>query len=233
MRKAIETGDIFFLYTPRPGVEEVRGLPDVYEVAFVLSPDGDHPRRLLVLRGITFPTPSSPEVAGGQQAVADVVEVRRRPEELVDALEGRVLRAGAAPKGIAGAARPCGEGRYSLSVHDDHTHLSYALELPDTPGRVQRELGLAKDASYRVMVRVPVAIAPPSPAVKPGEFMPVGDVGLLDMEGSELLLQPGMEPDAPMAVREAEGPATAEIFGELKLTRARHPTEPLYEGIWR
>ena len=225
----VETGDIFFLYSPRSSA--VRGPSEVHELAFVLSPDRSHPRRLLILRGKRFPLPASPEAPGGEEAVAEVVEVRVRPEELVDVLEKRAAHAIGSREGSL-HARPCGEGRYLLAMHRDHTHLSYGLELPEIPGVVQRDLGLARDVTYRASVRVP-AVTRPSRRMRAGEVFPVADAGLLDREGTELLLQPGAEPDAPMPDREPEGPATAEIFGELKLTLPEHPTEPLYEGTWK
>lgn len=36
----------------------------------------------------------------------------------------------------------------------------------------------------------------------------------------------------PSTSATAEGLATAEIFGELKLVTDRHRTDPLYEGSW-
>ena len=230
--QTIETGDIFFLYTPRYARMPVRGPSDVHDIAFILSPDSNRPRRLFVLKGKSFPQPAVPQIPGGQEATAEVVDVRERPEELVDVLERRVLNVIGAPVGTI-HARPCGEGRYSLSIHDNHTHLSYALELPEIPGQVQRDLGLVKDVSYVVSARGPLPTTPPSVVAKAVEFLPVSDVGVLERKGNEIRLQPGMEPDAPMAKRQPESPATAEIFGELKLTKAKHPTEPLYEGSWK
>ena len=230
MDNTVETGDIFFLYTPRPSA--AKGPSDVHELAVILSPDdGRRPRRLLVVRDRHLPAPSAPGVAGGQEAIAEVIDVRKEGEKLVEVLEGRVEHGGGS-RVVPLPARPCGEGRYVVAVHDNHTHLSYSLELPEIPGQVQRDLGLAKDASYRVVVCVPTEMFQRGRKIKAGECMPVTDVGLLNVEGSELHLQPGMEPDAPMATREKEGPATAEIFGELKIRRATHPTEPLYEGTW-
>lgn len=229
-RGTFETGDIFFLYTPRSSTAQ--GPSDVHEVAFILSPDRGHPRRLFVLRAKSFPLPASPGAPGGQEAVADLVEVQKAPERLVEALEDRAEHTIGVPEGSL-HVRPCGEGRYALAFHDEHTHLSYALELPDRPGPVQRDLNIFGDATYRVSVRVPAAVARPGLAIRAGESVPLTDVGLLDKKGSELVLQPGVEPDAPTAAREPEGPATAEIFGELKLTRDWHPTEPLYDGIWK
>ena len=227
----IETGDIFFLYTPRTPVVGAQGPTDVHELAFILSPDGDRPRRLLVVKDRRFPPPAVAQAEGKPEVLAEVVEVRERPEELVEVFERRALQAIGAPGGLH--ARPCGEGRYTLAIHDDHTHLSYALELPEIPGQVQRDLGLVKEASYRIVARGLLPTAPPSAAVRAPEFLPVADVGMLEREGNDLKLLPGMEPDAPMVAPEPESPATAEIFGELKLDRKRHPTEPLYAGIWK
>jgi hypothetical protein len=37
-------------------------------------------------------------------------------------------------------AGPAGEGRYAIVDHDGHTHLVYALELPQEPGLLDRHL---------------------------------------------------------------------------------------------
>ena len=230
MPDTIETGDIFFLYSPRSSA--VRGPSEVCELAFVLSPDRAHPRRLLVVRGNRLPPLASPEAPAGPGAIADVVAVRTRPEVLVEVLEQRADHAVGAREGSL-HARPCGEGRYALALHDGHTDLSYALELPASSGPVQRDLGIVKEASYRVTVRVPVGVMPPGPPAGLGAVMPRVDLDLLDLEGSQLVLQPAAEPGLPVPARQPEGPATAEIFGELKLTAEKHPTEPLYQGIWK
>jgi len=230
MPDTIETGDVFFLYSPRSSA--VRGPSEVYELAFVLSPDKVHPRRLLVVRGNRLPPLASPGAPPAPSAIADVVAVRMRPEVLVGVLEQRAVHAVGAREGSL-HARPCGEGRYALTLHDGHTDLSYALELPTSLGPVQRGLGIEKEASYRVTIRVPVGALPPGPPVGLGAVMPRVDLDLLDLEGSQLLLQPATEPGLPVPARQPEGPATAEIFGELKLTAEQHPTEPLFQGVWK
>ena len=236
MRQLPEFGNIFFLYTPKPGQIEVEGPDDVSELAFVLSPDGDGPARLVIVREKRLPRPAAPEAAGGEYGAARVVAVRERPEELVELLEARVQTKPGQTAGPWQHARPCGEGRYSLAVHDTHTHLSYGLELPSSPGPVQHALGLVQEASYRAAVRLPASLAPPGSgraAPETPEYVPVRDPALLDLPGCELLLEAGLEPGLPvMLVRETETPATAEIFAELKLTRDQHPTKPLYRGEW-
>ena len=42
------------------------------------------------------------------------------------------------------AARPCGEGVYAVVRHGRHTHLAYAMELPEHPAEVQKSLGIAQ-----------------------------------------------------------------------------------------
>jgi hypothetical protein len=39
-------------------------------------------------------------------------------------------------------ARPASEGVYAIARHDDHTHLAFALELPERPAEVQEELNI-------------------------------------------------------------------------------------------
>jgi hypothetical protein len=49
-------------------------------------------------------------------------------------------------------ARPAGEGVYTIARHDDHTHLAFALELPERPGEVQEELNIPREGSYIITV---------------------------------------------------------------------------------
>ena len=52
-------------------------------------------------------------------------------------------------------ARPAGEGVYAIARHGDHTHLTYVLELPDGPGKVQRALNIEEEGSYIISVKNP------------------------------------------------------------------------------
>ncbi|MBX6770942.1 MAG: hypothetical protein IRY83_04400 [Chloroflexi bacterium] len=224
MRCTIETGDIFFLYTARPSA--ARGPADVHELAVILSPDRDPPSRLLVVHGRQLPAPANG--TPGPPVQATVIAVRQPTEELVSLLEGRVIHHGR--RVVPRPARPCGEGRYLLTLHDGHTDLTYALELPATPGPVQHDLGLAAQATYRITIQPPPAAG--LGAQPAAGFRPLTDTHWLNREGGEVRLEPVVEPDAPTVVRQPEGPATAEIFGELKLSRPAHPVEALYQGVW-
>jgi hypothetical protein len=150
------------------------------------------------------------------------------------------------------AARAAGEGIYAIAEHRRHTHLAYALELPDDPGEVQAALGISKRANPVLAVVNPILEAlagPESPQVvlpdyppellsKFGErrLIPADPANLLDYEGVELVISETENLD-PVALDvelrpELESGQTAEIFDILKLRRGDVPMEPLFEGTW-
>src|SRR5690606_39241397 len=105
------------------------------------------------------------------------------------------------------AARPAGEGIYAIVAHGEggerHTHLAYALELPEEPGEVQQELQLPEVSSYVVSVKNPEAPSPSSAGLRgaqkaelPGalmerfrgrRFADLDPPEFLDHEGTELM----------------------------------------------
>jgi len=153
--------------------------------------------------------------------------------------------------GTKRSARPAGEGVYALARHGNHTHLLYALELPEEPDEVQRELRIGKQGSYLVSVKNPQAGSPPSVGLDaerkaecPEELQEhFGDrrfialePDFLDYEGAELLVMgseddPGEELGIDLAP-EHECEETANLFQELEIDRERHPVEPLLTGKW-
>src|SRR5512142_3411008 len=120
----LERGDLFFLY--RPDVEELtpEGLLDVRRFYMVHHPQGRDLFRLIAIGKKKLPEPGN----GGQRHWSFVDGVFATPEE---------LRGAAA--GISGSMTPredilpAGEGVYALVLHGNHTHLLYALELPEKP----------------------------------------------------------------------------------------------------
>jgi hypothetical protein len=58
-------------------------------------------------------------------------------------------------------ARPAGEGVYRIVEHGNHNHLTYALELPEEPFAVQKELNIELEASYIFSVKNPEVSSPP------------------------------------------------------------------------
>jgi hypothetical protein len=142
---------------------------------------------------------------------------------------------------------------YAIARHADHTHLVYALELPDEPGEVQEELRVEAEGSYILSVKNPEQPSPPGlglsverqvtlPKTLQGRFrgrrfIPVNPPSFLNYAGVEMLLigaheEIGEDLDVQLHPQE-ETAATAEIFNDLRLTKSRHPMKPLFEGTWQ
>ena len=71
---------------------------------------------------------------------AFVQKVSHRPQDVEDELDRLSYETKTRGERHVSPARPAGEGVYALVRHDDHTHLAFALELPQHPGQVQRDL---------------------------------------------------------------------------------------------
>jgi hypothetical protein len=142
---------------------------------------------------------------------------------------------------------------YAVVDHYGHTHLAYALELPETPGPVQVELNINPAASLIVTVRNPDAPAPPRAGLPPPRrpdypdalrekfagrrFTNLDPPDFLDYPGTELVLI-GAGPDVTRELslslhprRESE--QSADTFTLLGMERDLHPLEPLLTGEWK
>jgi hypothetical protein len=247
MAEILEAGHVYFLYRPRVNKERASGLRDVQRSYMVL-----HPRGKRVWRLIVIPRKRLPEIGSHEREWAFVDTVGRSPEEVEDALDRQQYETKTRGERVRPEARPAGEGVYALARHEDHTHLAYELESPKRPGEVQRELRIAKKASYIVAAKNPEAPSPanaglPSderPALPKRLIQKFGgrrfaevDPEFLDREGTELVLigatdEPERELGISLRKRE-EREAQAAIFSDLKQERDQHPLEPLFQGEWR
>lgn len=224
MARLLECGDVYFFYEPRRGIDRVTGVAEVQRLYVVLSGDRRFGRRcrLLALEGPVLPLARpgvrAASLAGRVEAESD------RPEDMEAALATSRVGEPPTPQHPRSVHRPAGEGRYALYEHDGHGDFGYVLELPERPGPVQLALNIQPQASFRLARREDGALRPVLDPAALGE----GTSLVLEAEGLELPAdvrdQLGLQP---------EGPATAEIFAELKLSRAEYPTEPLYRGEWR
>jgi len=156
---------------------------------------------------------------------ARVAAASHRPEDMEKALAARTAREATSKRWPGPVQRPAGEGRYALVDHDGHSDLDYVLELPATPGPVQRELGITPQATYQVRMQVH------------GQVRPVTEPSAMDAEGTHLIMEKESA-EVPREVLEQlmvqrESPDTAEVFAELKLTRSIYPLDPLYTGQWK
>src|SRR5207249_3170660 len=147
--------NIYFMYTPRvhsPDEEtEVKGLEDIERTYMVLSVQGDHLYRRIVVGRKRMPDVED----SGERFWGFVDIVGRRPEKVENELEETRYRTATRGERVRPEARPAGEGIYRIVEHGNHNHLIYALELPKEPGPVQQELNIEPEASYIFSVKNP------------------------------------------------------------------------------
>jgi hypothetical protein len=248
MSRTVEQGDVFFFYRPRVGTGEVDELSDVQRFFFVLMPDGTQRYRRIVVGRKRLPDPREHE-----RIWAFVAEVGDNPEALQGELRPETYQTRTRGVRVQPEARPVGEGRYAIVEHDGHTHFAYVLELPREPGAAQEAFRIRPEASYIVAVRNPEAEAPPNAGLRPDQrpdyppevrerfggrrFIALDDPGLLDYEGTELVLIGAAEDvEAELGVelepRDVELEA-ADIFRRLRIRPGELPTEPIEEGQLR
>src|SRR5919108_2971011 len=246
--KVLERGDMYFLYRPKIEEGSVEGLADVQGLFMVLSPQDKKRYRLLVIGQKRLPALRDQ----GERTWGFVEKAGRTARALQEALAPATYQTKTRGERTQPVARPAGEGVYAIVRHANHTHLVYALELPDKPGQVQEELHLAAEGSYIVSVKNPQQPSPPGVGL--GEerqatfpktlqerfrgcrFMPVDPSRFLNYEGAEVLLigadeDVAGELDMQLHPQE-ETAATAEIFKDLRLDPSRHPVKPLFVGVW-
>jgi hypothetical protein len=247
--ETLERGNIYFLYRPRVEIEEAHGPADVQNFYCVLSPHGIARYRLLLIGRQHLPDPA----AGGRERFWSFVSmVRDEAKDVADELGAFEYETETRGRRHQGAARPAGEGIYQIVRHGDHTHLVYALELPEQPGDVQRDLGIVEEASYIISVKNPEKGSPPRAGLPKRDaakfpkslqerfaerkFVSVDPPAFLDHEGAELLLIAASDDvQAELGIEldpQHETESTAEIFNDLRLRKREHPIQPLFEGEW-
>lgn len=246
MSRVLERGDIYFFYRPRKEEPHPAGWEELQRAYLILSPDTGDRHRLIVLGHKKLPEIVPGEARGEERVWGFVDEVSTRPEKLLAKLEAPVA---GAPEAVRRVPRPAGEGKYALVEHEDHTHLAYALELPERPGPVQEELEIKEEASYILSVKNPERPSPIGLEEKPEyprdlqqlfdgrKFIAVSRPELLDYKYAQILMI-GAREDAERELGiklapEKETASTAEIFRELKVGRRKEPLAPLLKGQWR
>jgi hypothetical protein len=128
----------------------------------------------------------------------------------------------------------------------------YALELPDEPDEVQKQLRIAPEASFALSIKNPEQGAPEAAGLQAdqaadypqalqerfrGRRFDQEHPELLDYAGAEIvLIGARTNPEAAYGVSLEPGEEdahTADILNELKMARSRHPVQPLIKGEWR
>lgn len=247
--KALEHGNIYFFYRPRVGDEDPESLADVQRLYMVLSPHGKQRYRLMVIGHKKLPDPSR---SGRGRFWGFVDQVTEDPKAIERDLQAH--RYGTKTRGERElpAARPAGEGVYRIIRHDQHTHLVYALELPESPGEIQEELNIEDEASYIVSIKNPANPSPRGAGLagreaagyperlkkifRDRQFSEADPPDFLDHPHTEFLLIAAAEDvSGNLGIElhpQREREATAEILNDLKMEKSKHPLKPLFEGDW-
>src|SRR5690606_10254927 len=131
---------------------------DVQRFYLIMSTHDRDRYRLIVVGRKRLPDPG---VHGRARQWGFVETVARDPAGIRRVLEEDTYDTKTRGTRTRPAARPAGEGVYRLVRHKNHTHLVYALELPEELGAVQKALGIEPEASYVVTVKNPDAGSPP------------------------------------------------------------------------
>ena len=258
----LEQGDIYFLYRPKKGAEEVKGIENIRRFFMVTALEEEENSnksrlyRLFIIGKKSLPEVRKTEARASERYWARVGGIFKEPDELARELFSDEFRKG-------DAARPVGEGKYAIiRHHQNHTELAYILELPNEPGEAQIELGIEKEASYIVSVinpKKPVASSVPEggsyPSTKeipmyPAEllkafndsdiFVPLSrDTRLIDYQNAQIILTGAREGRDVIKrdigieiIDEDETQQSADIFNKLNLRREQVPIRPLTEGKW-
>jgi hypothetical protein len=247
--KTLERGNVYFFYRPRVGDDDPESLAEVQRLYMVLSPHGKKHYRLMVIGQKKLPDPSH---SGEQRLWGFVDQVTDDPKAIERDLQAHRYSTKTRGERELPAARPAGEGIYCIISHDSHTHLVYALELPQKTGKVQQELNIQEEASYILSIKNP-AKSSPRGAGLPGkesakypqrlvkifrdrQFSEANPPDFLDYPHAQFMLIAAAEDvfvDLGIELHpQHETEATAEIINELKMEKSKHPLRPLFEGKW-
>jgi hypothetical protein len=250
--KVVEHGNIWFIYRPKVRAEgepeqDVEGIGDVERFHVVLRPDGATLFRLMTIGAKRLPDADEHERNWG---FVDLIA--KSAGQVTDVLGEDHYDTKTRGERVRPAARPAGEGVYVLTLTGKTLHLAYALELPEKPGPVQKQLNIAEEASFALSIKNPEKGSPRNtgldsvekadyPEKLQKEFrdrrFATEDPRLLDYEGAQfILIGAGSDVKRDLGIDlepEDESEATPDIFKQLRLSKGKHPIEPLLTGEWR
>jgi hypothetical protein len=242
----LERGDIYFLYRPRVGTDEVRSLKQVERLYILLHPWQTQKYRLIIVGRKKLPDPDDHDRFWA--FVYRVFHDRASVSKELGAAEYTTKTRGVRK---VPPARPAAEGIYAIVQHGDHTHLAYVLELPEKQGPAERELNIMREASYIIAVRNPLSVRPPNVGLDPEraahfpeplqehfgrKWIAVNPPDFLDCDGAELeMIGAAEDPEKELGIEfrpDQENEHTADVLRDLKLPR-EVVREPLFAGMWR
>ncbi len=245
----LERGDIFFFYRPKVEEEDPDSLSDVQRMYMVLKPENKKKVRLAIVGKKRLPDPNK---SGKGRNWGFVETVRNSPDFLKEEFAQESYQTKTRGERHTPPARPLGEGVYRIVRHSGHTHLVYALELPESPGPAQEETRIEDQASYIISIKNPEKGSPVATGLsedrkaeyprklqekfRDRRFADADPPEFLDKEGTQFILASAsedIEDELDINMRpEDESIDQAGIFSQLHLDRSERPTKPLSEGDW-
>ena len=248
--ETLERGEIYFLYRPAVGEEEVEGLEDVQRFYLLLHPEGSRNYRLIIIGRKRLPEADRP----GERYWGFVDDVMATDKELQEALAPEIYETKTRGERMVGAMRLAGSGEYQLVRHGRHTHLVYELALPGQPSELLRDLNIEREASYIISVKNPDAPAPQGAGLERGQkaklpqrlqdlfkgrrFINADPPELLDYKGIEIVLISTAERPEELGIDlESEDRATekdaAEVLNVLYTLQAAEKDRSLLREMWQ
>jgi hypothetical protein len=255
----IEKGDIFFFYRPKVDVKKVEDLDDVQRFYMILASENMVEKknkrnfyRLFLLGRKKLPNiiegKSNPSERNWAFNILTTTNPTDLQEDLLTSAEYSTETKG--HDRIMPAAIPTGEGKYSISKHDNHTELAYILELSEKPGPSQSEFQIKKEASYIISIKNPEINIPAFSSFSnkiPGypeklkqlfgdkRWISAESADLLNYENTQLLLIGARKKDVEEELgieidEEAENEKTAELLAKLHIDKNRIPVKALLTG---
>lgn len=254
----IENGDIFFFYRPKIDTEEVSDIEDVQRFYMITSPDNNYKKKGRDYRLFMLGSKKMPEIIEGKTMseernwalnILTTPNVQKIYKEILVPVEYDTKTRG---KRTISAAQPVGEGKYCIVEHDGHTELAYVLEIPETPGPIQTEFDIKKEASYIISVKNPEISIPGYEIFSKGERNPeypryikekfgkkrwinIDDPRLINYQNTQVLLigarKENVKEELDIEINEdKENKNSADLFKELKIKKEEIPLKSFFKG---
>lgn len=240
----VEDGHIYFFYHPKSIA--AYNEEQVEHLSLVLHPFASKYYRLIFLDASSLPgTDEHFNMINGMVKKVDDKQIA-----ILNDLQEKVQMILGVPQVKQAAARPCGEGVYTILFQDNKAFLVYVLELPRVDGKVKESLNIGSEGVFTIGIYNPYL----ETAAEPGQPRPHFPEDLkaqmknqrivyenlptlLNYENSSLAIFKESEFDLkklkPRLHPLADTSRTADIFGDLKLQREHHPVEPLFRDEWK
>ncbi|GAB1311499.1 hypothetical protein MFIFM68171_01709 [Madurella fahalii] len=174
----LEKGIIYFFFRGRVGVDEPSDVNEIARSHIILRPiekdaklgsgpigDAGNTRVCVIPKKVLPQSGRERWTAFVEKSGASFQQLK---EEFLSSSDYETKTAGTRH---TPAATPVGEGVYAITSTGRESHLAYILTLPETPGEVQREMGLKEKGSFIISTKNPQYPGPANARLpKPPEY---------------------------------------------------------------